>query len=82
MPLSLARLSAADLPATVTLTEDMAMMQNMTMASFDRVQAVARISKSGQAITQAGDYIAQGVTVDFSQASSAEVSLNIDAVVE
>lgn len=82
MPLSLSRLTVADLPATVTLTEDMAMMQNMTMASFDQVQAVARISKSGQAITQSGDFIAQGILVDFTKSSNAEVSLSIDSIVE
>lgn len=82
MPLSLSRLTVADLPATVTLTEDMAMMQNMTMGSFDQVQALARISKSGQAITQAGDFIARGVLVDFTQSSTAEVVLNIDTIVK
>ena len=52
----------------------------MTIGKFDQVQAVARISKSGQAITQAGDYIAQGVIVDFTESSTAEVSLSIDSI--
>ena len=82
MPLSLSRLTVADLPATVTLTEEMAMMPNMTIGKFDQVQAIARISKSGQAITQAGDFIAQGELVDFTKASTADVVLSIDAVVE
>lgn len=82
MPLSLSRFTVADIPVTVTLTEDMAMLQNMTMASFDQVHAVARISKSGQAITQPGDFIAQGVLVDFAKSASAEVSLRIDTIVE
>ncbi len=82
MPLSLSRLTVADLPVTVTLTEDMAMIQNMTMGSFDQVHAVARISKSGQAITQPGDFIAQSVLVDFTKSLTANVSLNIDTIVE
>ena len=82
MPLSLSRLTVADLPVTVTLTEDMAMIQNMTMGSFDQVHAVARISKSGQAITQPGDFIAQSVLVDFNESLTANVSLKIDTIVE
>ena len=82
MPLSLSRLTVADLPVTITLTEDMAMMPNMTIAKFDQVQAVARISKSGQAISQKGDLIAQGKLVDFTKSSTADVSLNINSIVE
>lgn len=82
MPLSLSRLTVADLPVTVTLTEDMAMLQNMTMGNFDQVRAVARISKSGQAITQSGDFVAQSVLVDFTKSLTANVSLQIDTVVE
>ena len=81
MPLSLARLSVSDLPATVTLTEEMAMMPNMSLGQFDQVEAIARVSKSGQAITQAGDLIAKGISVDFTKSSSAKVSLSIDSIV-
>lgn len=82
MPLSLARLTVNDLPITVTLSEEMKMIPNMGLSTFDQVQAIARISKSGQAITQPGDYVAPGRLVDFAKASSAEVTLTIDTVVE
>ena len=82
MPLSLSRMTVASLPVTVTLTKEMAMMQNMTIDSFDKVEVLARISKSGQAITQKGDLISRSAIVDFTQNQSASVSLDIDSIVE
>ena len=55
MPLSLARLTVANLPVTVNLTKEMAMMPSMNIDTFDKVEVLARISKSGQAISQPGD---------------------------
>lgn len=55
MPLAVARLDAARLPATVELTDAMAMAPTMKLSSVPRVFVGARISHSGQAIGQAGD---------------------------
>ena len=55
MPLAILRLSARDLPASFTLTDDMAMMPTMKMSSFPKVVIEARISKSGQAVPASGD---------------------------
>ncbi len=82
MPLSLARMTVSNLPVKVTLTKDMAMVPNLTIESFDQVEVLARISKSGQAVTQKGDLISKGVLVDFSQSNAVEVSLDIDSIVE
>lgn len=82
MPLSLARMTVASLPIEVTLTKDMSMVPNMTIESFDQIEVLARISKSGQAITQPGDLISQAVKVDFSISNSANVVLDITSVVE
>ena len=82
MPLSLERLTVAKLPVTVILSKEKAMLPNMDIDTFDKVEVLARISKSGQAITQKGDLISNGVVVDFSQSSSAAVSLDINSVVE
>ena len=82
MPLSLARLSVSDLPANVVLSEDTAMIESMNLTTFDQVHALARISKSGQAITQSGDLIATEVLVNFSDSPQADVSLKIDSIVE
>ena len=55
MPLAILRLKASDLPATFTLTDEMAMMPAMKISSFPEVVIEARISKSGQAVTSSGD---------------------------
>jgi cytochrome c-type biogenesis protein CcmH len=55
MPLAVARLDAAALPASVTLTNAMSMVPSMNLSSVPRVFVGARISHSGQAIAQAGD---------------------------
>ena len=56
MPLAIARLSAAQLPTSVTLTDAMSMMPNLTLSKFPQVILGARISKSGNAIAQSGDF--------------------------
>ena len=82
MPLSLARLTVANLPAKVTLSKEMAMIPSMDIDTFEKVEVIARISKSGQAITQKGDLISSPVVVDFSQSKTASVSLDINAIAE
>lgn len=55
MPLAILRLKVSDLPASFTLTDDMAMTPTMKMSSFPEVIIEARISKSGQAVPASGD---------------------------
>jgi hypothetical protein len=56
IPLAIARLTVAQLPARVTLTDAMSMMPNVTLSKFPRIILGARISKSGNAIAQSGDF--------------------------
>lgn len=55
MPLAASRQTASALPITVTLDDSMAMLPQMKLSSFPEVVVGARISKSGQAISQPGD---------------------------
>ncbi len=56
MPLAIRRLTVADLPATITLDETMAMTQGMDLSRFPQVEIVARVSASGSAISSSGDW--------------------------
>ncbi|MBI3156915.1 MAG: c-type cytochrome biogenesis protein CcmI [Burkholderiales bacterium] len=55
MPLAIARLRAAELPATVTLDDGSAMSPQMRLSSFAQVVVDARVSRSGEATPQPGD---------------------------
>ncbi|MGR8998155.1 MAG: c-type cytochrome biogenesis protein CcmI [Gammaproteobacteria bacterium] len=57
MPLAIVRKQVSDLPLTVSLNDTMAMMPNMKLSNFAKVKLLARISKSGNAISQPGDLI-------------------------
>lgn len=55
MPLAVKRLSVADLPAEVSLSDSDAMMPQLKISGFEQVQLVARISRNGNAT--AGEWI-------------------------
>jgi cytochrome c-type biogenesis protein CcmH len=57
MPLAIVRKQVSDLPLTVSLNDAMAMMPNMKLSNFANVKVLARISKSGNAVSQPGDLI-------------------------
>ena len=76
MPLAVSRLSVADLPTTVTLDNSMAMIPTMTLSSFPSVTVGARVSVSGEAIAQTGDWFSEATDID--PANTDSVELNID----
>ncbi|MCV6626739.1 MAG: c-type cytochrome biogenesis protein CcmI [Cellvibrionaceae bacterium] len=56
VPLAITRLQVKDLPAEVELTEAMAMAPGMSIAQFPELELVARVSASGNAAPQSGDW--------------------------
>jgi cytochrome c-type biogenesis protein CcmH len=78
MPLAVARLKASDLPAKITLTDAMAMTPQTTLSKFDRVDVVARISKTGNAMPQAGDL--ESAPVEIATDARKPIALTIDKV--
>lgn len=59
MPLAIQRLQLGDLPASVELNDSMAMSPAMRLSTANTVQVIARISLSGQATAQNGDWEAR-----------------------
>lgn len=55
-PLAALNLSAAGFPLTITLDDSMFMIPGRTLSTSETLLVGARISKSGQAIAQAGDF--------------------------
>ena len=74
MPLAATRLTLAELPVTVTLDDSMAMVEGMNLSAFDQLVVSARVSRTGSAIAQSGDYIGQLDVTD----KSADVTLNVE----
>ncbi|MFH0934226.1 MAG: c-type cytochrome biogenesis protein CcmI [Pseudomonadota bacterium] len=75
MPLAVIRKQVKDLPLSFTLDDSMAMSPEMSLSGFDQVVVVARISKSGNAIPQAGDM--EGLSKPIAS-SSKDVRIVID----
>jgi cytochrome c-type biogenesis protein CcmH len=80
MPLAVQRLTLGALPAKVTLDDSMAMMAGMNLSAFPKVVVSARISRSGSAIAQSGDYIGEYKVNDVHSAKDV-ISININKVV-
>jgi len=76
MPLAVSRMTVADLPVTVTLDNSMAMIPTMTLSSFDSVTVGARVSKTGNAIAQPGDWFTE--VTDIEPATTDSVTLTVD----
>ncbi|WP_411728229.1 c-type cytochrome biogenesis protein CcmI [Methyloglobulus sp.] len=57
MPLAIIRKQVSELPLSVSLTDADSMIPNMKLSNFKQVRLLARISKSGNAMPQAGDSI-------------------------
>lgn len=56
MPLAIKRLKVSELPVQVVLDETMSMAPGVNMSSFPELELVARLSKSGKPVPEAGDW--------------------------
>mgnify|MGYP001819459296 FL=1 len=80
MPLAVARHTVGDLPVTVRLTDDMAMIPQMKLSNFPQVRVSARVSRTGDAKTQPGDLVSEDAQVDVANAK--KLNLVIDREVQ
>jgi len=76
MPLAIVRKHVSDLPLAVSLNDSMAMMPNMKLSNFASVKLLARISKSGNAMTQPNDLIGIIEQVDLTDKSVHKIIIN------
>ncbi len=78
MPLAATRTTVGALPATVTLSDEQAMMPQMKLSDFPQIVVGARISASGQAIPQPGDL--EGSRGPLDTSGTKEISITIDSI--
>ena len=76
MPLAIARKQVSDLPITVSLNDTMAMRPTMKLSNFSEVKLLARVSKSGNAMAQAGDLIGSINQVVVSDKNTQHIIIN------
>jgi cytochrome c-type biogenesis protein CcmH len=79
MPLAVRKLKLGDLPVTLTLSDDDAMLPSMKLSSYDQVIVGARVSSSGNPVAQNGDFYTEVEAVDSAN-PPAQISLTIDQI--
>ena len=76
MPLAVVRKQVKDLPLIITLDDSMAMTPSMKLSGFDKVQVIARVSKSGTPKSQSGDLQSAVRIVTAGQKEQIELTIN------
>lgn len=74
MPLAVKRMTVADLPTEVSLSDADAMMPQLKMSGFKEVQLVARISRAGNA--REGEWVGQNGPVSSSTAETQQLTID------
>ena len=80
-PLAVVRHAAANLPATLTLSDANAMMPGITLTALPRLELVARITKSGEPTAQPGDLFGEA-TWNASEHAEKNISIMIDRIAD
>ncbi len=83
MPLAAQRITLAELPATVVLDDSMAMVEGMNISAFEQLVISARVTKSGTALAQSGDYIGRNEYLNnkTNNKTNSTINIIIDTVV-
>ncbi len=76
MPLAARRLTIGDLPRTVRLDDDSAMIEGRNLSGEDRVDVTARVALSGSPSAQSGDLTSE--SVDTVTRGGAPIRLRVD----
>lgn len=76
MPLAVSRHTVKDLPVTVTLDDSMAMVPDLNLSNFQSVTVGARISQTGNAIAQSGDWFGELTDIQPAETTNVEISIN------
>jgi cytochrome c-type biogenesis protein CcmH len=78
-PLAVRRLQVKDLPLDLRLSDQDAVVPGRTLSGYDDVQVTARVSRSGNAVPQAGDLIGRE---EWLKATSKQISIVIDTILK
>ena len=76
MPLAILRKKVSELPLSVSLSDADAMTPAMKLSNFKEVRLLARISKSGNAMPQAGDLIGTDDQVNLTDDKTHKIVIN------
>ncbi len=80
MPLAVVRKTVADLPVQVTLSDALAMSPMYKLSMFSEIKLIARVSKTGNAVSAPGDLI--GTIESVSSQDNTPHSVLINSVVK
>ena len=76
MPLAVKRMPAKDFPITVTLADADGPMPTMRLSQQKTVDVLARVSKSGDALPQPGDFEAHAKSTDVGAKSQTDIVID------
>jgi cytochrome c-type biogenesis protein CcmH len=79
MPLAVKKQELNDLPVTVVLSDNDAMILPMKISSFDQLILGARVSRSGKPVAHSGDFFTEIKALDRNQFTQG-IALQIDQV--
>ena len=75
-PLAVRRLTVADLPIVIHLSDHDGMVEGLTLSAFPNIRLTARVSISGQAEPQPGDLEGETGPISIIEQTASEVLIN------